>query len=183
MTLRIRNRHASHEGPSLQTIQARRTPENAQRTWRAAAGRVQLSLGRRLDPGMVLEKLLVQLDEVLPLIGRLVFRENRLHRAHRLTGAAVDAFVRMDVEHRVAFVDAIHRTHLDAGLVLYVDARLGNDVRHLSLRSLFRGAFSSAEPPDLVPESAQCVKHSGYLPGCQLLGLQARVERIPERVA
>ena len=98
MTLHTRNRHASHEQPSLQKIQARGTPENAQRAWRAAAGRVQLSLGRRLDPGMVLEKLLVQLDEVLPLIGRLVFREDRLHGAHRLTGAAVDAFVRMDVK-------------------------------------------------------------------------------------
>src|SRR5437870_11026815 len=176
MPRHTRNRHASHGEPPLQKIQARGTPENAQQAWRAAAGRVQLSLGRRLDPGMVLEKLLVQLDEVLPLIGRLVFREDRLHRTHRLTGAAVDAFVRMDEEHRVAFVDAVHRTHLDAGLVLYVDARLGNDIRHLSLRSReLRGAFSSTEPPDLVPESAQCVKHSGYLPGCQLLGLQARV--------
>jgi len=54
MALRTRNRHATHERPSLQKIQARGTAENAQRAWRAAAGRVQLSLGRRLDPGMVL---------------------------------------------------------------------------------------------------------------------------------
>src|SRR5215467_15005543 len=91
---------------------------------------VQLGLCRRLDSGIVLEELLVQLDEVLPLIGRLVFREDRLDRAHGLTSAAVDALVRMDIEHRLAFVDAIHRTDLDAGLVLHVDARLGDDVRH-----------------------------------------------------
>src|SRR2546427_12244474 len=160
MTLHTRNRHASHEEPSLQKIQARGTPENAPRDWRAPAGSVQLSLGRRLDPGMVLEKLLVQLDEVLPLIGRLVFREDRLDRAHGLTGAAVDAFVRMDVEHRVAFVDAIHRTDLDTGLVLHVDARLGDDVRHqvLPLASAIRGAFYSLEAIGFVPESTQCVK-------------------------
>src|SRR5256885_17226147 len=107
---------------------------NAQRAWRAAVERVHLGLGGRLDSGVVLEELLVQLDEVLPLIGRLVFREDRLDRADGLASPAVDAFVRMDVEHRLAFVDAIHRTDLDTGLVLHVDARLGDDVRHQVLR-------------------------------------------------
>src|SRR5881398_3424443 len=35
----------------------------------------------RASHGMVLEELLVQLDVVLPLLWRLVFREDRLHRA------------------------------------------------------------------------------------------------------
>src|SRR5439155_20483547 len=102
----------------------------------------ELRLGRGLDSGVVLEELLVQLDEALPLIGRLVFREDRLHRAHRLAGAAVDALVRVDVEHRLAFIDAVHRTDLDTGLVLHVDAWLGDDVRHqdLPLSITVRGA-------------------------------------------
>src|SRR5262245_26145156 len=138
------NRHASREAPSLQKNQARRTPRNAQRAWRVVVRRVQLRLGGRLDSGMILEELLVHVDELLPLIGGLVFCEDRLHRAHRLTGPAVDALVRMDVQHRVTFVDAVHRTHLDTGLVLHVDARLGDDIRHLDLRS--RGSFQEFSP-------------------------------------
>src|SRR5882672_8849967 len=106
MTRQTGNRHASHERAVLQTNRARRTPTNAQRAWRAAVERVQLGLGGRFDSRVVLEELLVQLDEVLPLIGRLVFREDRLDRAHRLASAAVDALVRMDVEHRLALIDA-----------------------------------------------------------------------------
>src|SRR6266403_574122 len=162
MTWQTGNRHASHERAVLQMNQTRRTPMNALRAWRVAVGRVQLGLGGRLDSGIVLEELLVQLDEALPLIGCLVFGEDRLDRAHGLTSAAVDAFVRMDVEHRVAFVDAIHRTDLDTGLVLHVDARLGDDVRHqvLPLASAIRGAFYSLEAIGFVPESTQCVKLS-----------------------
>src|SRR5262245_12283722 len=130
MTGQRGNPRASRERAVLQMNQARRIPMNAQRAWRVAVGGVQLRLGRGLDSRIVLEELLIQLDEVLPLIGRLVLSEDRLDRAHRLASAAVDALVRMDVEHRVAFVDAVHRTHLDAGLVLNVDARLGDDVRH-----------------------------------------------------
>ena len=59
---------------------------------------VNLRLGGRRDAGVVLEELLVQLGEVLPLLGDFVFREDRLHRTHRLTGAAIDALVGMDIE-------------------------------------------------------------------------------------
>src|SRR5262249_34973389 len=118
MTDQIGNGRASSERAVLHMNQARRTPMNAQRAWRAAVERAQLGLGGRLDSGIVLEELLVQLDEVLPLIGRLVFREDRLDRADGLASPAVDTLVWMDVEHRLAFIDAIHRTNLDAGLVL-----------------------------------------------------------------
>src|SRR3989441_1412428 len=160
------NGRASDEQTLLQKNQARRTPMNAQRAWRAAVERVQLSLGGRLDSGVVLEELLVQLDEVLPLIGRLVFREDRLDRAHGLASPAVDALVRMDVEHRLALIDAIHRTDLDTGLVLHVDARLGDNVRHqvLPLSSASRRCVHMAwKPSAFVPESTQCVKLSAKL--------------------
>jgi len=53
-----------------------------------------------------------------------------LDRAHRLARTAVDALIRLDVEHAFAFVDAIDGALLDAGLVLHVDACGGDDVRH-----------------------------------------------------
>src|SRR6266540_5869103 len=94
---------------------------------------VTLGLGRGLDARVVLEKLLVQLDEVLPVRRRLVFREDRLDGAHRLAGAAVDALIRVDVEHGLALVDAVDGADLDAGLVLHIDAGLSDDIRHYGL--------------------------------------------------
>src|SRR5256886_10704249 len=72
---------------------------NAQEAWRSAAGDVQLLLRCGLDSRVVLEELLVQLDEVLPLLRSFVLGEDRLHRAHRLAGAAVDALVGRSEEH------------------------------------------------------------------------------------
>ena len=67
---------------------------------------------------------------VAPLVGQVVLVEDRLDRAHRLAGTAVDALVGVDVEHPAALVDAVDRTFLDAGLVQEVDARLGDHVGH-----------------------------------------------------
>src|SRR5687768_1785477 len=109
-------------------------------------------LGGRLDPRIVLEELLVELDEALPLIGRLVFREDRLDRAHGLARAAVDALVGVDEELVLAFVDAIDRAYLDAGLVLDADARLGDHIRHwglpISLVGLVRPRLCNSMTPD-----------------------------------
>src|SRR3990167_7868009 len=109
---------------------------------RGSARRAGSGLRGRLDARVVLEELLVQLGEVLPLVRDLVLGEDRLHRAHGLAGAAVDALVRMDVEHGLALVDAVHGADLDAGLVLDVDARLGDHVRH--------GMPPSVVPPRVV---------------------------------
>src|SRR5918996_8320 len=108
----------------------------------AASPRVrQASLLRRarLDPGVVDEELLVQRDEVFRLFRRLVLDEDRLHRAHRLAGPAVDTLVGVDEELVRPLIDAVHRADLDAGLVLDVDARLDDHVRH--------GDLPSSAPP------------------------------------
>src|SRR5215470_11538823 len=60
-----------------------------------------------------------------PLLGDVVFVEDRFDRADRLASAAVDAFVGVDVEHPLAFVDAVDRAFLDAAFVHDVDAWLG----------------------------------------------------------
>ena len=72
----------------------------------------------------------VDLDERLPLVGQRVLGEDRLDRALRLAGAAVDALLGVDHQHPAHLVDAVHRADVDAGLVLQVDAGLGDDVRH-----------------------------------------------------
>src|SRR3954471_17123965 len=86
----------------------------------------------------LLEVVRVDLDELVPLVGDLVLREAGVDRARLDAGVAVDALLRIDVEHldRVVVglvrrrVDAVDRADLDAGVVLGADAGLGDDVRH-----------------------------------------------------
>src|SRR6185437_9241839 len=54
----------------------------------------------------------VQLEPVLE--PRFGVGKDRLGRTFRLAYAAVDAFVRVDDEHVLALVEAVHRTHFDA---------------------------------------------------------------------
>src|SRR5215469_1625880 len=107
-----------------------RVPVNSSKRQRPGSG-----LGGGLDAGIVLEELLVDVRVLLPLGGQFVVDEDGLDRADGLAGAAVDALIRMDVEHRVALVDAIHRADLDAGLVLDVDAGFRDHIRHLATSS------------------------------------------------
>ena len=46
---------------------------------------------------------------------------------------AIDAFVRVDDEHILAFVEAVDRTYLDTVHILTFDTALVDDVSHLSL--------------------------------------------------
>src|SRR5262249_42494144 len=87
--------------------------------------------GGRLDARMLLEERLVELDKVLPLIRRLVLREDRFHRTHRLARPAVDAFVGVDEELRVALVNTVDGAHFEAGLVLSVCSRPSNHIWYL----------------------------------------------------
>src|SRR5438445_125655 len=136
---------ATRGAREMRAVSARGRPPGAQHAGRRAQKRRALAAARALDsrvrrrasglrgglhPGMVLEELLVQLDVVLPLLWRLVFREDRLHRTDGLARATVDALVRMDEEHRVALVNAVDGANLDTGFVFHVDAGLGNDIRH-----------------------------------------------------
>jgi hypothetical protein len=79
---------------------------------------------------LLLVVLRVQGNESRPLLRRLVERENRFHRARWDTGAAVDALVRVNVEHFVPFVETLYRAHNDAIGVLATKTGLGNDVSH-----------------------------------------------------
>jgi hypothetical protein len=72
----------------------------------------------------------VDLDERVPLVGERVLRKDRLDRALRFARPAIDAFLGVDDEDAIGFVDAIDRADVDARAVFDVDARLRDDVSH-----------------------------------------------------
>ncbi len=91
--------------------------------------------------------------EVGPLLGELVLGEARVDRACLDARVAVDALLRVDVEHLDLVVvglvgrrvDAVDRADLHAGVVLGPDAGLGDDVGHGAassdgMRALLTGA-------------------------------------------
>src|SRR6185369_6672534 len=77
----------------------------------------------------------------VPLFRCLVEREDGLNRASRHTGAAVDAFVRVNIQHFrrlkrlfvLARMDAVDWADVNARRILGTDARFTNDVRHALL--------------------------------------------------
>ncbi len=75
------------------------------------------------------------------LFRHFFLRVDRIYRALRHTDTAIDAFVRIDEIHVVAWhgVNAFDRTHVRARTILYAYAGLGNDVGH--------GAYSRHPPP------------------------------------
>jgi hypothetical protein len=67
-------------------------------------------------------------------------RFDRVNWAFRHADPAIDALVRMDDEHVLAFIKAVHRTHFDAIHNLTTDAVVVDDIgqlaslRHIALR-------------------------------------------------
>jgi len=132
------------------------TPEGY-RLWAGCSCGARLKLpltlrGAGLHPGVVDEELFVELDELLRLLRGFVLGEDRLHRTHRLARSAVDTLVGVYEELIRALVDTVDWTDLDAGLVLDVDTRLSNDIRH--------GHSPSLVPRFLVHADARQVPRS-----------------------
>ena len=76
-------------------------------------------------PGRVsVKKAALSSTNCLVLVGAPAGPGDRLDRAHRLAGAAVDALLGVDVALALALVDAVDRAHVDARLVVDVDAGL-----------------------------------------------------------
>ena len=72
----------------------------------------------------------VLLDEVLPIWRNVSVDEDRVDGALRLAKSTVDTLVRVDVDHVIAFVNAVHRANSHARLVFDADTRFGYNVRH-----------------------------------------------------
>src|SRR5262245_19820206 len=144
--------------------------------------------GGGLYAWIVLEELLVDLGVLLPLGRQLIVDEDRLDGAHRFTRATVDALIRMDVEHRLALVDAIHGTDFHAGLVLDIDAGFRDHVRHsdLPITHMSYPAHARVRKPDyfyqLVPLVSSCRQtQDGPLASSERA--EFRVESVPKRIA
>jgi len=60
-------------------------------------------------------------------------RLDRVDRAFRLANTTIDAFVRVDDEHVLTLIEAVHRTYLDTVHVLTFDTAFIDDVGQLSL--------------------------------------------------
>jgi len=69
------------------------------------------------------------------LQARLGIRLDGVGRALRFAYAAIDAFVRMDDQHVVTLVEAIHGADLNAVGIFAFDAGFGDDVSHPGLRN------------------------------------------------
>ena len=72
----------------------------------------------------------IELDVFFPFLRDVVRQEDRFDGAFGHTGLAVDAFVRMNLNHHLAFVKTFNRTDNYAICVLAPVTRLANDVRH-----------------------------------------------------
>ncbi len=92
----------------------------------------------RMSEELAAEERGVPLREVAPFFWEVVEREDRRNRANRHTGAAIDAFHRIDVDQfftsELLFillrVDAIYRARVDASRVFGSDAGFSNYVSH-----------------------------------------------------
>src|SRR5258708_6744113 len=72
----------------------------------------------------------------LPFLRDGGFVEDRLNRAFRHAGLAVDAVVRVDVQHLLALVEALHRADRDTVGVLAAVTGLGDDEGHERLLAM-----------------------------------------------
>jgi hypothetical protein len=82
------------------------------------------------------EEVNVGLVVLAPLTRKIVFVIDRLNWANRLTGSAVHALIRVDVEHAVALVNTVNWTFIDASLVLDIYTWQRNNIRQLELLGL-----------------------------------------------
>jgi hypothetical protein len=97
----------------------------------------------------LIDSSMVQFDVVLENVGDGGFFENRLPGAFRLARAAVDAFVRMNIEHigkifvivADIFINAIDWADADTSRVDTIDAEPGYRPWHKSKSSLYVAPF------------------------------------------
>ena len=78
-----------------------------------------------------LEHVAIYLDVLLEVRRHILFRKDRRHRTLGLARAAIDAFIRVDVELFRSLVDAVDRADVDAGAILGVLAGFSYYVGHV----------------------------------------------------
>src|SRR5262245_39159556 len=128
-------RRRASPGWKLRLLPHRGAPNHGKQTsWTAP-------IAASANDALLLVILCVRLNEVLPVLRRLIQCKNGLNRTRGDTCPTVDAFVRMDVQHLrererrlvIAGVDAVHGTHVKARGALVTDASRADDIRHVGL--------------------------------------------------
>jgi 3-oxoadipate enol-lactonase len=106
--------------------------------------RFSLTLGSAWG-GITVENVFILFDERRLIRRNILFRKNRGHRALRLARTAVDAFIGMNIELVLTFIDAVHRTHVYTGSILHSDAGFDDHIGHATApeRMLPHGAALS----------------------------------------
>jgi hypothetical protein len=79
----------------------------------------------------LLKDLSVHYLEDLVVRCKVAVVSDRFDGAHRLTGTTINTFVRVDVKHPIALVNAIDRAIVDARLVLNIHAGWTDHIAHL----------------------------------------------------
>jgi hypothetical protein len=94
---------------------------------------------------------------------------DRVDRAFRLADPAIDAFVRVDHEHVLALVEAVHGAHVDAVHGFAANAALVDDVGQLSVLSFWVTLLLVAGGPvhHMIArhEPNQSIRDT-HIPGC-----------------
>jgi hypothetical protein len=93
------------------------------------------------------EEVSIDLNPLLPLVGNGRLLKNGGNRTCRLARTTIDTLIRIDVELlsglkaplTLCWMDAVNRTHLDAGCILRANTRLSDDVGHDSTSLLSPG--------------------------------------------
>ena len=99
------------------------------------AGRLQrLGLSRHY----LNEEVLIIFEVPMKLLREVFLVEDRFLRTSRHTSAAVDTFVRLNVERSCTFVDAVHRALFDTRAMDAVDTCFSNYVSHDALPISFQ---------------------------------------------
>ena len=74
----------------------------------------------------------IQFDVALPFLGNIVFVKNCFHGTLWNASFAIDAFLRVDVQHLIAFVETLYGADDNAISVFASRAGLGNYMCHVT---------------------------------------------------
>src|SRR5690625_2405812 len=93
----------------------------------------------------IIKELDICLVVAFPFLWQVIFVVDGFNWTHWFTCSAIDAFIRVDVQHSIAFVDAVNGAFVDAASIFHIHARQGDDVRHVKKPPLVSYPDSSIE--------------------------------------
>src|SRR5205823_1340716 len=102
---------------------------NADAAQRSRAAR--RTKGRNMSRQNAVEECRVVGDVLSLILGQVSLVVDGLDSANELAGTAIHAFVWVDVQDAIPFVDAIHGAFPDAGLVNHIHARCPDHIGHV----------------------------------------------------